>query len=416
MSKPLPLLFFLFFTPSLSSQIVFLDEDFSSGVPPAGWAEINNGNSLGWEIGSLNADAAFHDDFTGFNDNSVVSSAVDLSTATGAWLHCNQNVYYASWRDHHYIDVSLDGGNTFTNIHDDFSGDGNSTMTVDLSAFGGVNSLNLSFHYTGDYASEWTVDDVLIDDSPNPPPPGILTTAVNSANGHTYHLLESTTWTEAEAGAVILGGHLATVRDQAENDWIWSNFSNWGGQDRDLWIGLNDVALEGTFVWSSGESNTFRYWASGQPDNNGGNEDYVHIGELNTDQWNDMFDAASTSWSPGYFGVVEITTPTGPQYDVQNLVAGATAILSVSGFGPGNPGVIAYSVYGGGPTPTPFGDVDMSMPIRQLPAITTDSNGNASLSASVPPHVGGMPVWTQAVELLPGGGGNLTNSHALTVQ
>ncbi|HBF22248.1 MAG TPA: hypothetical protein DDW23_00410 [Planctomycetes bacterium] len=411
----LPSLLVLFSAPAYA-QNVFLDEDFSTGVPPTGWGELNNGNSNGWELDPMLGDAAFHDDFTGFNDNSIFSTAMDLSATTGAWLHCEQSVSYAGWRDHHYIDISLDGGNTFNNVHDDLAGDGNSVLTVDLSAYGGINGVNLAFHYTGDYASEWAVDDVLVTDSPNPPPPSILTTVVNPSNGHTYHLLESTTWTEAEAGAIALGGHLATVRSQAENDWIWSNFSNWGGQDRDLWIGLNDVATEGTFVWSSGETSSFRYWATGQPDNNGGNEDYVHIGELNTDAWNDMFDAASTSWSPGYFGVVEITTPTGPQYDVQNLVAGATAILSVSGFGAGNVGILAYSVFGGGPTTTPFGDVDMSMPIRQLPAIITDANGNASLSASVPPHVGGMSVWTQGVELIPGGGGNLTNSHALTVQ
>ena len=409
---PLPL---ILCCPSLSAQSIFLDEDFSTGVPPAGWTEINNGNSLGWEIGTLSSDAAFHADFAGYNDNSMVSSAMDLSVATGAWLHSNQNVQYASWRDHHFINVSLDGGNTFTNIHDDFSGDGDSTITVDLSAFGGISNVNISFQYTGDYASWWTVDDVLVNDSPNPPPPGILTTAVNPTNGHTYHLLESTTWTEAEAGAVLLGGHLATVRDQAENDWIWSNFSNWGGQDRDLWIGLNDVATEGTFVWSSGETSTFRYWAAGQPDNNGGYENYVHIGELNTDEWNDMFDAASASWSPGYFGVVEVAGSS-PHYEIQNLVAGRTATLSASYCEAGAAVYFAYSLTGSGPTTTPYGDVQMSPPIKQIGPIFADSAGYGSHSVFIPPWSTGAVIYTQAGVLDSSSNVILTNALVETIK
>ncbi len=39
-------------------------------------------------------------------------------------------------------------------------------------------------------------------------------------NGHRYELLESQTWDNAEAAAVALGGHLVTIDDQAEQDWI----------------------------------------------------------------------------------------------------------------------------------------------------------------------------------------------------
>jgi hypothetical protein len=75
-----------------------------------------------------------------------------------------------------------------------------------------------------------------------------IDSAVNPANGHTYILLENSTWAEAEAAAVALGGHLATIRNQAEQDWLWNR---WGTNS--LLIGLNDAAQEGVFTWTSGE-------------------------------------------------------------------------------------------------------------------------------------------------------------------
>jgi len=100
---------------------------------------------------------------------------------------------------------------------------------------------------------------------------------------------------------------------------------------------------------------------------------------------------------------------------VANLVAGATTTLSLANANAGGVCIIAYSVYGGGPTNTPVGTVDLSMPIRQLPAVTADSAGAASVSASVPPHVGGMNVWIQAVDLGVAGAPVLSNSLAETV-
>ena len=69
-------------------------------------------------------------------------------------------------------------------------------------------------------------------------------------NAHTYYLLEAGSWTESEATAVSLGGHLATINDAAENQWIVDTFAG-TGTDGYL-IGLTDSALEGIYVWTSG--------------------------------------------------------------------------------------------------------------------------------------------------------------------
>ena len=50
----------------------------------------------------------------------------------------------------------------------------------------------------------------------HPISPGIT----NIANHHVYVLLSSASWKDSEAEAVALGGHLATVRDQTEEDWL----------------------------------------------------------------------------------------------------------------------------------------------------------------------------------------------------
>ena len=79
-------------------------------------------------------------------------------------------------------------------------------------------------------------------------------------NGHVYTLSPEMTWHQAEDYAIGFGGHLATVRNQAEQDWLFMKFGT-----QELWIGLNDEAVEGSFVWSSGEPVAFTNWATGEP-------------------------------------------------------------------------------------------------------------------------------------------------------
>src|ERR1043165_8994312 len=99
----------------------------------------------------------------------------------------------------------------------------------------------------------------------------------NAANGHTYYLLSDTTWTASEAEARGLGGHLVTINDAAENQWVLNTFFPLTGVPyASLWIGLDDAAHEGQFVWPSGEPVTFTYWYPGEPNNLGG-ENYATI-------------------------------------------------------------------------------------------------------------------------------------------
>jgi hypothetical protein len=140
---------------------------------------------------------------------------------------------------------------------------------------------------------------------------------INPANGHRYYLLTSDTWTHSEAEAVTLGGHLVTINDAAENQWVVDTFANFGGVIRPLWIGLTDRDEEGTFKWISGQDFSYANWnvASGEPNNSGGSgyeEDFVYIIQDHPGNptvfptfWNDVPDDGF-GVIPPIHGVVEV--------------------------------------------------------------------------------------------------------------
>lgn len=143
-----------------------------------------------------------------------------------------------------------------------------------------------------------------------------------------YHLvagsadgLTGISWADAEAAAVSLGGHLAAINSQAEQDFIWSTWgrsarSTWPpGNHASLWIGLTDEASEGTFEWTNGEPVTFTSWGPGEPSGDG---DYVFMagslfagGDDHRGEWNDFPNGTSHS-SPAQllYGVVEVGVTT----------------------------------------------------------------------------------------------------------
>jgi hypothetical protein len=136
----------------------------------------------------------------------------------------------------------------------------------------------------------------------------------NPVTGHNYYLLDSGPWTASESEAISLGGHLVTVNDAAENTFLASTFSNFGGINRALWTGLNDAAVEGNFVWSSGDTSLYRNWEPGQPDNGGGfypNQNYALIwpspGPRSPGQWDDHDNSNGFPDLPfNIYGVVEV--------------------------------------------------------------------------------------------------------------
>ncbi|MDB2577182.1 FG-GAP-like repeat-containing protein, partial [Planctomycetota bacterium] len=113
-------------------------------------------------------------------------------------------------------------------------------------------------------------------------------------NGHWYGVDHTIgTWSYSESRANSLGGHLATIRNQGEQDWLESSIQAYL-LGNGAWIGLTDVAVEGDFEWSSGDLSTYRNWFGGGPNNFGNNEHFVHLTGPTwgpTWLWNDAPDA-----------------------------------------------------------------------------------------------------------------------------
>ncbi|WP_254446949.1 lectin-like protein [Dolichospermum sp. UHCC 0259] len=129
---------------------------------------------------------------------------------------------------------------------------------------------------------------------------GIIENKFFEYNGSRYLLTGQGTWEQTQAQAKSLGGNLVTINNQAEQDWLVTTF---GGTDG-LWTGLTDELTEGQYKWASGETPTYTNWYPGEPNNGGGNEDYVGMNYGGAGKWNDFASTAS------FKGIIEIASPT----------------------------------------------------------------------------------------------------------
>lgn len=123
-----------------------------------------------------------------------------------------------------------------------------------------------------------------------------------SYNGKEYVLTNGVkSWEQAQAEAISLGGNLVTINNAAEETWLKQTF----GQTEGFWIGLNDRRIEGQFEWVNGEPITYTNWASGEPNNGGGNQDFGWMNYSSTRQWDDVGAA-------NFRGIIEINSTTPP--------------------------------------------------------------------------------------------------------
>lgn len=106
-------------------------------------------------------------------------------------------------------------------------------------------------------------------------------------NGHYYKVFKETvSWHEAKLICENLGGHLATVTSEQENNLIYSLVQNAGVQS---WLGGTDEEIEGEWKWITGEDWTY-YPDEYGFDNRNGNQDYLVIGYDNKNFWDDQSD------------------------------------------------------------------------------------------------------------------------------
>ncbi|MAW59861.1 MAG: hypothetical protein CMJ94_03375 [Planctomycetes bacterium] len=106
-------------------------------------------------------------------------------------------------------------------------------------------------------------------------------------------------------------------------------------------------------------------------------------------------EAAGANFGSGTFAPVF-------SHDPGTLRAGAVTEVRFDGATSNSPIVTAYSLNGSGPTNTPLGIVDLSLPIRRLPNTTAWVNGAGYLRLPIPSGSTGITVWMQSADLATG--------------
>jgi len=146
-------------------------------------------------------------------------------------------------------------------------------------------------------------------------------------------------WYTAKSESELQGGHLITISDMSENNFVLNNYPNSGM----LWIGLTDEEVEDNWEWITEEPFVMENWESVSP-NGGTNENY---GAMNGDgSWDDRH--PNYSW----FYIMEIESEPTPQ--------------------PTN-----YSL---DPTEMDFGEVELGQSATQTLWFNSAGNGNVEVT------------------------------------
>jgi hypothetical protein len=91
--------------------------------------------------------------------------------------------------------------------------------------------------------------------------------------GHTYYFCTTASfWDDARSQCLQVSARLVSIGDAAENDWVSARAAEISPDK--WWMGFNDVAQEGAWVWEGGSPVTYTDWygPTGEP-NNAGDED-----------------------------------------------------------------------------------------------------------------------------------------------
>nr|XP_057932133.1 galactose-specific lectin nattectin-like [Doryrhamphus excisus] len=92
----------------------------------------------------------------------------------------------------------------------------------------------------------------------------------------------------AETICNILGGNLASIHSNLENEVIRQVILQGAGFTRHTWIGFSDAIQEGNFVWTDGSEVDYTDWENGRPNNRNGNQHCAVVNFNNVDNWNDI--------------------------------------------------------------------------------------------------------------------------------
>jgi hypothetical protein len=134
-------------------------------------------------------------------------------------------------------------------------------------------------------------------------------------NGSAYYRSNNLfNWDNARLDAISNSGGLATISSALENQFIYVNVDL---EDQNYWIGLNDIAEEGTFVWANGDPVTYTNWNANEPNDFLSNEDAVVLETAIEGKWNDV------PADDNFFYILEISNIGGVREQTDGLASGS---------------------------------------------------------------------------------------------
>ena len=265
MKKIVLILLAMLFTASLAFGQTALDENFESGTwLPTGWTQQQIGDRAGWSESTTQAHSptrsAFHNDddvTTGCNDW-LITPVMDLSTYTTPQLAYWEYVNYGSYAEAHNVKYSTD-----------YSGSGDPTLATWTLLNGAIGTedtwvekgpynlpasatVYVAFQYTGDYASEWWIDDVTVAEAPSCPDPSDQTESSITNNSASLGWTENgtaTSW-DIELGAAGFSPTGTPTQSGVTNPYTYGSLTantsyDWyvradcGGGDYSNWVGAS---------------------------------------------------------------------------------------------------------------------------------------------------------------------------------
>ncbi|GAA4726844.1 S8 family serine peptidase [Phytohabitans rumicis] len=189
-----------------------LTEAFDSQQAPAGWSVVNRTPSGGWTFqdtrnrgnltGGSGGFAIIDSDALGSGntqDTDLITPPLDFSAAPAPYVRFNSDWRAVGTTDSADIDVSTDGGTTWTNVwHQTASRRGPRVEEVPLGPAGGAANALVRFHFRGTFAWWWEVDNVQFVNRACTPIPGGLVVG-DATDGNTGASLAGVQVTSVDA-------------------------------------------------------------------------------------------------------------------------------------------------------------------------------------------------------------------------
>ena len=245
-----------------------LSESFDAGTIPAGW-NVNTVSGVSWQV-FTGGDPCFSFDgnqtggsgpyavldsncFSDFgpDNSSLVTAPFDLTGRTSAAIQWASDFvdfrFDADSGAQAKVDVSVDGGATWTNIWEAPEPDqpGPVSPIADLSFAAGKPNVLARFNYQGTWAWWWQVDDVLVGTyACTKVPGGLLVGTVSSAN--TGDGIDGASVRNAAGGTPT--ATFPTPDDPTQGDGFYILFSESGAQSFEASYPLHDTQTKGATV------------------------------------------------------------------------------------------------------------------------------------------------------------------------